>query len=748
MAKKVYTYNPNKLQGGGMTPPGSLTPYEDAGITDPFDVGSPDSNTTNTQPAIPMSELATMFDDNVKFLGSQEQLNSLIQNQNQLISTETQHLTDFRNNIGLMGQGYSQGSNTGSIDPALLEQIEAGGIDPNVFNITAGPFDQNIVGLDTIGEGTRNWLTGPTGGWGCTSYGCGILNKAGAEMQGDLSINNRMRSEGSGFPTVSGNSQLNSLIQEYGPNMGSELIDTSAGFTHQDLVTGDRIVSNYSTSADEGGQHTMIFTGEYNDEGFPMVMQNPGGRTMKGVNVKALGQDIKQGYEYGEDAEDRLGVTRYTGNMQNLNTDMDRYQTALNMFPQPVSEVTSLPMQDPIIASPSSNVGDLLDGSINQQYQMGGMLSDITMQDMEAERSASGMVLGTPEASQISRSPRYFKKGGIVPQMQGGGFTDWWKRQTLGGGNAQMRQDYRLQGLQARSGTNASTMVNASGAPMLNQGVSGQQAIQQQRLTNRSSNLGVDLNAVSTKAGGAPLTNKQIKDANASARSAKNAEFAGKVAPIAQGVSSMGSAVISTLDRSQGEDVDVGSATAMGALKMGAQGAAAGATFGPYGAVIGAAIGTTVGAITGNAGAKKLQKKIKVDKEHRVAGALATGKQQNEVQAASVLSQYPTQGVDNVSYFAEYGGLIPSPDYQVEGGEVMMAPPNDPPKTDNHGNVQQIGRNMFKFEGDTHDSNSGGIGVQGGNTEFASQTNQVLESGFVFSDRLKALNAETYLANV
>ena len=85
-----------------------------------------------------------------------------------------------------------------------------------------------------------------------------------------------------------------------------------------------------------------------------------------------------------------------------------------------------------------------------------------------------------------------------------------------------------------------------------------------------------------------------------------------------------------------------------------------------------------------------------------------------------------------------------TPDYVVEGGELIMAPNNNPPRTDNNGRVTQIGKNMFKFEGDTHDAPSGGIGVQGGNSEFASQTNQVLDSGFVFSDRLKA-NPDDYL---
>ena len=89
--------------------------------------------------------------------------------------------------------------------------------------------------------------------------------------------------------------------------------------------------------------------------------------------------------------------------------------------------------------------------------------------------------------------------------------------------------------------------------------------------------------------------------------------------------------------------------------------------------------------------------------------------------------------------------MMGTPDYVVEGGELIMVPNNNPPRTDNNGRVTQIGKNMFKFEGDTHDVPSGGIGVQGGNLEFASQTNQVLDSGFVFSDRLKKANPDDYL---
>jgi len=171
-----------------------------------------------------------------------------------------------------------------------------------------------------------------------------------------------------------------------------------------------------------------------------------------------------------------------------------------------------------------------------------------------------------------------------------------------------------------------------------------------------------------------------------------------------------------------------------------------GMSFGPIGAAVGAVLGGVGGALFGKSQAEKKQREIIKSKEARVAGSEAVGLQQNEVNAAKVLSQYPTEGLNNISYFAKFGGMMAAPEYQVEGGEVMLAPENNPPKADNHGNVQQIGMNMFKFNGDTHDAPSGGIGVQGGNSEFASQTNQVLESGFVFSDRLKP--NKDYLLNV
>ena len=347
-----------------------------------------------------------------------------------------------------------------------------------------------------------------------------------------------------------------------------------------------------------------------------------------------------------------------------------------------------------------------------------------------------------------------FKKGGHVPKMQGGGFlsNDWWQRQNWGGGNQLMRQNHRLGQMQVNSGINAGTQMNmVDGAVTTNRtftgGLTGRDALKQQRLAQKGTNLGVDFNAMSVEHG-APLSMDQMKNANKAARAAKNAKFASVASPIIGGIGDMvpGMIAANAQTSASGETVDVGNAALSSGIGMAAQGAQMGMALGPIGAAVGAVVGGVGGALFGKSQAEKKQREIIDNKEKRTAANLATGLQQNQVNAAKVLSQYPTQGLDDVSYFAKFGGMIPTPDYQVEGGEVMMAADNNPPRTDKHGNVQQIGMNMFKFQGDTHDAKSGGIGVKGGNTEFASQTNQVLESGFVFSNRLKP--SKDYLSNV
>lgn len=184
-------------------------------------------------------------------------------------------------------------------------------------------------------------------------------------------------------------------------------------------------------------------------------------------------------------------------------------------------------------------------------------------------------------------------------------------------------------------------------------------------------------------------------------------------------------------------------------LSMAGQGASMGMAFGPIGAGVGAIIGGVGGFFLGKSQRKKQMEKERKIKEAGIDSKIAAGRANDAVKSAAIMAQYPQDGVKGAGYYAKYGGHIPTEqaDYTVEGGELMMAPNGNPPKTDQHGKATKVGENMFKFTGDTHDAKSGGIGVAGGNTEFATQTNQVLNSGFVFSDRLKT-DATNYLKDI
>ena len=244
---------------------------------------------------------------------------------------------------------------------------------------------------------------------------------------------------------------------------------------------------------------------------------------------------------------------------------------------------------------------------------------------------------------------------------------------------------------------------------------------------------------------GTAKTNQELASET---RSARNAAFANSGVGKAAGVVSSIAPQVSGMILAGGTpgDYEPERAKAAGAVSGLGTGLQLGMNFGPIGAAVGAVLGGIGGAIFGGSQAKKAENERKENKENMLAANIASGKTQNEVRSAGVLGQYDTEGITS-SYYAKYGGFMGQPDYTVEGGELMMAPNNNPPQTDNNGRVTQVGKNMFKFEGDTHDAPSGGIGVQGGNSEFASQTNQVLDSGFVFSDRLKA-DPNDYLKNI
>ena len=577
---------------------------------------------------------------------TERQLQEAIAAQEQLIADyEAGHLADFRNNITAMGQGFM---NPYQEDIANYLANRGSELDPRLFT----PTEQGVVGLDTVPAITRNWLRNKPGVQsGCTTFGCGILGTAGAELTDDIMINDRMRSGGDRYPIVSGNSQLNSLIESNPEAMGTQLLPAE-GFNYQtDFLPGDRVVSDYSTSGKENSQHTMIFSHYDPDTGQPMMMENSGGYVPGGVSVNPL-FNIKDQERYSFDPNSDLRplrVTRYTGEMQNYQNELDRLNTMLsegNFRPTPtaVSTISPLGIQDLAPLQPPISPPDLLEQRV------------------------------------------------MAPTMQSGGFT----MPTLPYFNQQDRRG-RLQG--------------------------------------RADKYGVDITGMSNKEA-AVATREARMDAFNNSAMGKMSGNMGMLGSLASGF------VLSGGDGTY----DPGAAGLAGGLAGAGTGAQMGAALGPVGMLAGAILGGVGGAVFGKEKAKKAEEQRKEKKENMLAANVAAGKTTDEARSAGVLSQYPTEGITS-SYYAKYGGMMGTPDYVVEGGELMMAPNNNPPKTDNNGRVTQIGKNMFKFEGDTHDAPSGGIGVQGGNSEFASQTNQVLDSGFVFSDRLKA-NPDDYLKNI
>jgi len=95
----------------------------------------------------------------------------------------------------------------------------------------------------------------------------------------------------------------------------------------------------------------------------------------------------------------------------------------------------------------------------------------------------------------------------------------------------------------------------------------------------------------------------------------------------------------------------------------------------------------------------------------------------------SMLTPPDTAWVKELSYMPSrmaMGGKIPtqSAEYLAEGGEVIQHAPNDVPDTDQNGDIKQLNSNTSKFEGDSHNDPSQGIG--------ASNDNQAR----VFSNRL------------
>lgn len=157
------------------------------------------------------------------------------------------------------------------------------------------------------------------------------------------------------------------------------------------------------------------------------------------------------------------------------------------------------------------------------------------------------------------------------------------------------------------------------------------------------------------------------------------------------------------------------------ALKGALAGAGAGAALGP----IGAGVGALVGGITSWIGKRKADKE-KAEQERKAkeyASLMQSGA--NVSGDTSALGLYPTQGVEDVNYYAAQGGFLPdgSEDYLAEGGETIFHP-NDQPMTNQDGNLIPLSDDMSEITGDSHNAPSSGVGMKGGE--------------FIYSKRMKA----------
>jgi hypothetical protein len=79
------------------------------------------------------------------------------------------------------------------------------------------------------------------------------------------------------------------------------------------------------------------------------------------------------------------------------------------------------------------------------------------------------------------------------------------------------------------------------------------------------------------------------------------------------------------------------------------------------------------------------------------------------------------------------GGSIPmQPDYETEGGEVMLASPSDKPIALGQGNYKKMTDNLYKIEGPRHEG--GGVPTAGAQQPFTDNLGNDHDSPYVFSD--------------
>lgn len=178
----------------------------------------------------------------------------------------------------------------------------------------------------------------------------------------------------------------------------------------------------------------------------------------------------------------------------------------------------------------------------------------------------------------------------------------------------------------------------------------------------------------------------------------------------------------------------LGSSIAGGA----ASGALAGASFGIPGAIVGAVAGGVQGYFKNQA-----QQQVESAEEEARMKREQMIKSQKELAAINTekatLSSYNTTGVPNAGFMYQDGGNIPSSamQYKVEDQEVIQHAPDDIPMTDENGQTKRLSSDASKYEGDSHDAPSGGIG--GANRENARVFSNRLTVSADFAERLKHL---------
>ena len=142
-----------------------------------------------------------------------------------------------------------------------------------------------------------------------------------------------------------------------------------------------------------------------------------------------------------------------------------------------------------------------------------------------------------------------------------------------------------------------------------------------------------------------------------------------------------------------------------------------------------------IAAIAGIAGLVKQRRDRRLANEADNAANLQTGEA-----VRGALADY-SQQVNSVmnergagyNTVANYGGAMNAPQYETEGGEMMMASPQDPPMATNNGNYKQVASNMYQVQGPKHEN--GGVLTQGATESYIDPiTGQPVESPYVFSD--------------